>query len=90
MTGASTTNGIMINTTGQNVKIAKDVKLNGVEKGDLSKNTDLSTFIASITPSSETTKTKNDEAQTPLKNTYYICANSGTTEASFPYGFSNY
>ena len=92
MTGASTTNGIMINTSGQNVKIAKDVKLNGVEKGDLSKNTDLSTFIASITPSSETTRTKNDDEEnpTPLKNTYYICANSGTTEASFPYGFTNY
>ena len=88
MTGASTTNGIMINTSGQSVRIAKNVMLNGVEKGDLTKNTDLSTFIASITPSTETTKTKTDG--TSLKNTYYICANSGTTEATFPYGFTNY
>ena len=88
MTGTTTTNGIMINTSGQNVRIAKNVMLNGVEKGDLTNNTDLSTFIASITPSTETTKTKTDG--TSLKNTYYICANSGTTEATFPYGFTNY
>ena len=88
MTGASTTNGIMITTSGQNVRIAKNVMLNGVEKGDLQKNTDLSTFIASITPSTETAKTKTDG--TSLKNTYYICAFSGTTESSFPYGFTNY
>ena len=90
MTGKSTTNGIMITSSGQNVRIAKNCKLNDVEVGDLTKNSDLSSFIATITPSSESTKTKNDTAKTPLKNIYYICAYGGTTEASFPYGFTNY
>ena len=89
MTGKSTTNGIMISSNGQNVRIAKDCKINDVEVGDLTKNP-LSAFIASITPSAETTRKKNDAAQTPLKNIYYICAYGGTTEAEFPYGFTNY
>ena len=89
MTGSTTTNGIMITSSGQNIRIAKDCKINDVEVGDLTKNP-LSAFIASITPSAETTKKKNDAAETPLKNTYYICASGGTAEASFPYGFTNY
>ena len=89
MTGSTTTNGIMITSSGQNIRIAKDCKINDIEVGDLTKNP-LSAFIASITPSAETTKKKNDAAETPLKNTYYICAYGGTAEASFPYGFTNY
>ena len=42
MTGKSTTNGIMITSSGQNVRIAKNCKLNDVEVGDLTKNSDLS------------------------------------------------
>jgi hypothetical protein len=79
----------MISSKGQNVKIAKTCKLNDVEVGDLTQNP-FSVFIATITPSSETTKTKNDTAKTPLKDTYYVCAYGATEEASFPYGFTNY
>lgn len=89
MTGQSTTNGIMISSSGQNVRIAKDCKINDVKVGDLTKNP-LSAFIATITPSSETTRTKDEAGLIPLKNTYYICAYGGTTEAEFPYGFTNY
>ena len=94
MTGASSTNGIMIGVDDNynRVRFAKTVALvrqEGVTLyGDLSTNQDLSTYIAQITPSNETSKKKSDG--TSLKGIYYICAKNGKTEAEFPYGFNNY
>ena len=88
-TGETTTNGLMIASSGQPIRIAEANKLNGVAAGDLTaEGACLEKFIATITPSSTTTKTKTDG--TSLKDIYYICANGGTTEAAFPYGFINY
>ena len=87
--GTTTTNGLMIASSGQPIRIAKANKLNGVAAGDLTaEGACLEKFIATITPSSTTTKTKTDG--TSLKDIYYICANGGTTEAVFPYGFINF
>lgn len=46
-------------------------------------------MIVTIAPSAVTTEKKTDKV-TPLANIYYICANGGTAEAVFPYGFINY
>ena len=90
-TGTTTTNGLMIASSGQPIRIAKANQLNRVPAGDLTaEGACLEKFIATITPSSTTTKTKG-EGGPSLKNVYYIRANGDTkTEASFPYGFINY
>ena len=89
--GTTTTNGLMIASSGQPIRIAKANELNGVAAGNLTaEGACLEKFIATITPSSTTTRTKG-EGGPSLKNVYYICANGETkTEASFPYGFINY
>lgn len=84
MTGASTTNGIMVCASGQYLTYYSGAKLNGTTVGPVSSSLSLDTFFGTITPSTTTTKTKTDS--TPLAGTYYFCASGSTTEVDF---FSN-
>lgn len=91
MTGETTTNGIMIGTDNSynRVRLAKTVELNEVPVGDLAENKEMSTFIATITPSTTTTRKKADG--TSLAGIYYFCAMNKTSEESvFPHGFANF